>query len=136
MEREEREDEQHIQFVAGDEEATVEKGQETELMAFFKLNAEEKERLGTDFKPKNMPTYCNMTLYYVYDKPNKKWKQRKRGFCIGRIHSVSPLSGDVFYLRILLHNQHCCGKTSFKDMLTNDDTVMNHINLFSISLAC
>ena len=92
-------------------------------MAFFKLNAEEKERLGTEFKPKNMPTYLDMPLYYVYDKPNKKWKQRQRGFCIGRIHNVSPLSGDVFYLRMLLHNQHCCGKTSFKDMLTIDVTV-------------
>ena len=33
------------------------------------------------------------------------------------------MSGDVFYLRMLLHNQHCCGKTSFKDMLTIDETV-------------
>ena len=31
--------------------------------------------------------------------------------------------GAVFYLRMLLHNEHCCGKTGFKDMLTIDGTV-------------
>ena len=66
------EDEQHINFVAGDEDVAVERGQETELIAFFKFNAEEKERLGTDFKPKNMPTYLDMPLTYTYEKANKK----------------------------------------------------------------
>ena len=70
-----------------------------------------------------MPTYLDMPLTYVYDKPNKKWHERKRGFCIGRINNVSPMSGDVFYLRMLLHNEQSCGKTSFKDMLTIDETV-------------
>ena len=27
------------------------------------------------------------------------------------------MAGDVFYLRILLHNDHCRGKTSFEDLL-------------------
>ena len=36
---------------------------------------------------------------------------------IGRIHSVNPLAGETFYIRILLHNDHCRGKTSFKDLL-------------------
>ena len=33
------ENEQHIHFVVGDEDLAVEKGQETELTAFFKFNA-------------------------------------------------------------------------------------------------
>jgi hypothetical protein len=35
---------------------------------------------------------------------------------IGRIHTVNPVAGEVFYLRILLHNDHCRGKTSFQDL--------------------
>ena len=86
------------------------------------MNAEEKERLGKDFKPKNMPTYSDMPLTYTYDRLSKKRKVRQRGFSVGRIHNVSPTSGDVFYLKMLLNNQHCCRKTSFKDMLTIDET--------------
>ena len=35
---------------------------------------------------------------------------------IGRIHSVNPLAGETFYLRMLLHDDHSKGKTSFTDM--------------------
>ena len=37
---------------------------------------------------------------------------------IGRVHTVNPLAGEAFYLRILLHNNHCRGKTSFQAMRT------------------
>ena len=30
---------------------------------------------------------------------------------------MNPLAGEAFYLRILLHDDHCKGKTSFQDML-------------------
>ena len=36
---------------------------------------------------------------------------------IGRIHTVNPVSGDTYYLRVLLHDDHCRGKSSFDDML-------------------
>ena len=53
---------------------------------------------------------------------SKKWKIRERGSAIGRVHTVNPLSGDVFYLCILLHNDHCRGKTSFEDVKKEQDT--------------
>ena len=34
------------------------------------------------------------------------------------MHTVNPLAGETFYLRILLHDDHCRGKTSFDDMKT------------------
>ena len=37
---------------------------------------------------------------------------------IGRVHGVNPLAGETFYLRILLHTNHCKGKTSFQDLRT------------------
>ena len=37
---------------------------------------------------------------------------------IGRVHSVNPLAGEAFYLRMLLHDDHCRGKKSFNDMKT------------------
>ena len=37
---------------------------------------------------------------------------------IGRVHTVNPLAGETFYLRILLHDDHCRGKTSFVDLKT------------------
>ena len=33
---------------------------------------------------------------------------------------MHPLAGDVFYLRMLLHHDHCKGKTSFEDLKTVD----------------
>ena len=32
--------------------------------------------------------------------------------------TVNPIAGDVFYLRMLLNNDHCRGKTSFNDLKT------------------
>jgi hypothetical protein len=34
------------------------------------------------------------------------------------VHTVNPVAGDVFYLRLLLHNDHCRGKISFNDLKT------------------
>ena len=36
---------------------------------------------------------------------------------IGRVHTVNPVAGDTYYLRVLLHDDHCRGKISFEDML-------------------
>ena len=108
---------QHVVFVGGNEEAVVEQGRVTELTAFFQLNEAEKDLKGEDFDPSTMPMYVDMPETYVWHN-NNVWKVRQRGFAIGRVHNVSPLAGDVFYLRQLLHNPHCKGKTSFEDLLT------------------
>ena len=53
---------------------------------------------------------------HVYQ--DKEWRNRRRGEpVIGRVHTVNPVAGDVFYLRMLLHDNHCVGKTSYVDML-------------------
>ena len=39
------------------------------------------------------------------------------------MHSVNPIAGDVFFLRLLLHNDHCKGKTGFEDLRTVDGKV-------------
>ena len=50
-------------------------------------------------------------------KTKKRWKIRQREFeTIGRIMTVHPTAGDVFYLRMLLHNEHCAGAKSFADL--------------------
>ena len=58
---------------------------------------------------------------YSYNKETAKkvWKVR-RVACgtIGRVHTVHSLAGEVFYLRMLLHNDHCRGKEGFTDMRT------------------
>ena len=49
----------------------------------------------------------------------KKWvKQKNKSDTIGHVHSVNPVAGDIFYLRLLLHNDHCLGKTSFQNLRT------------------
>ena len=77
------ENQQHIVFIGGEEDNAVDKGRETELTAFFKFNAKEKERLGSNFKPINMPTYVEMPGKYTFNKPKKVWQVRQRGFSLG-----------------------------------------------------
>jgi len=49
-----------------------------------------------------------------------KWKRRvNRSDQIGRMHPVSPLQGDVYYLRCLL--SVVSGPTSFEDLRTVDE---------------
>ena len=62
-----------------------------------------------------------MPQEYTFKK--KEWHPRQRGCSIGRVHTVNPLAGDVFYLRMLLYHDHCRGKTSFEDLKTLDNVV-------------
>ena len=39
---------------------------------------------------------------------------------IGQVHIVSPVWGDIFYLRMLFHHDYCRVETSYKDLLTID----------------
>ena len=98
----------------------LENQRETELTAFFRFNAEHAGQLRTD----QLAKYVDMPAGHVYNENTKNWTVRKRGTAepsIGRVHCVPPLAGDVFYLRMLLHDDHCKGKTSFDDMLTLDN---------------
>ena len=109
---------QQIVFDEGTEEDALENQRETELTAFFRLNAELKE--DRDDQPSQL-TYIDLPKKYLYDKSSKQLKRRKpqsENTIIGRIHTVNPVAGDVFFLRILLHNDYCKGKTSFIDLQT------------------
>ena len=66
-----------------------------------------------------MPRYVDMPKGFTYNKSKKQWSKRKStkgDAVIGRVHTVNPVAGDVYYLRMLLHDDHCRGKTSFNDM--------------------
>ena len=110
-------DQQQVVFDEGTEETALEQQRETELTAFFQINRELVQTQEVDA----LPTYVDMPKLYRYDKSKKQWirrKARSEDVVIGRVHSVNPLAGEAFYLRILLHNDHCRGKTGFEDLLT------------------
>ena len=109
------EGEQQVNFDEGQEEAALETGRKTELTAFFELNATDAMRA----TPEKWLQYVELPKKFRYDAKTKAWVERKnKSDCIGRVHSVNPVAGDVFYLRLLLHNDHCKGKQSFKDLRT------------------
>ena len=113
------EDQQQVVFDEGTEEEALERQRETELTAFFEHNLEQQGR--QQVEELEQLTYIEMPKLYRYDKSKKQWirrNARSEDTTIGRIHTVNPLAGEAFYLRILLHNDHCRGKTSFEDMRT------------------
>ena len=57
---------------------------------------------------------------------DKEWVQRKRSAdTIGRVHVVNPVAGDIYFLRNLLHHDHCKGKSSFDDLRTVGGVLMD-----------
>ena len=115
------EDQQQVVFDEGTEEEALEKQRDTELTAFFQLNDQLQEQLKDSEDQIDLPTYVDVPKKYRYDKKKKEWIRRKafsEDVVIGRVHTVNPVAGDVFYLRILLHTDHCRGKISFDDMKT------------------
>ena len=107
------EDQQQVVFDMGSEEEVLEKQRCTELTAFFAYNLE---------NPGTQITYVEFPEHFTYDNRNKTWKARKNvSDTIGRIHTVHPLAGDVYYLRMLLHHDQCKGKKGFNDLLCVDD---------------
>jgi hypothetical protein len=102
------EDQQQVVFDEGTEEEALEKQRDTELTAFFQLNAKHRESESMD--EDLFPTYLDLPKKFRYDKTKKEWISRKahsEDKVIGRVHTVNPVAGEVFYLRILLHNDHC-----------------------------
>ena len=60
---------------------------------------------------------------YFYDRRSKELHVRQQNTFLGRVHSVNLLAGEVFYLRLLLHNDHCRGKVSFEDFSSINGTL-------------
>ena len=107
------EDENHVVFDMESAETSIEQQRSTELTAFLEYNKEH---------PDTNTRYVDFPKKFVWK--DKQWKPRKSAFdTIGRVHSVNPAAGDVFYLRMLLHNDHCMDKISFEDLRTVDDMI-------------
>jgi hypothetical protein len=47
-------------------------------------------------------TYCEFPTKYTWYSDGRRWVKRGRGFMLGRIRHVSPSTGELFYLRMLL----------------------------------
>ena len=80
---------------------------ETSLTAWFRYinNPEQGDDAWCTLK------YCDFPEAYTWNKTKKQWKRRvrqQRWVNIGRVYAVHPNTGDLFYLRVLLH--HLCGK--------------------------
>nr|KAJ0195533.1 hypothetical protein LSAT_V11C700361030 [Lactuca sativa] len=61
-------------------------------------------------------TYVEFTTKFVWKADDRLWKPKKIGRSIGRIDSVSPKLGEVYFLRILLNNVK--GPKSFEEIRT------------------
>ena len=94
-------------------ENAVGRSDETELTAFFKYNSEH---------PDTEVPYISFPEQFVFQKKDKKWTIRKRGTnTLGRIYSIHPSKGELFYLRRLLSDttlSHSASKKSFEDLRT------------------
>ncbi len=115
------EDDHQVVFEKTTEIQALDFQRETELTAFFKLNKEIKSR---PHKLNEFVKYKDLPKTYTYTPKTKAWTIRKGSFqTIARVHPINPIAGDVFYLRMLLHNDHCKQKEGFADMLTVNSTV-------------
>lgn len=66
--------------------------------------------------------YHQFPEHYVWNKKDKQWTPRQRGFgaTIGRVYSVSPRENEKYFLRLMLH--HINGAQCFEDLRTVDGT--------------
>jgi hypothetical protein len=78
------------------------------LMAFFEYNATHED--GRQY------LYSEFPAYFTWDQKTRTWKprQRGRGKRIGRMYHCSPVSGERYYLRLLLTVVR--GPRSFTDL--------------------
>ena len=119
-------DDQQVVFDEGSEEMALEQQRKTELTEFFKANEDNKKKqeegeVGDEVLPGLR--YVDMPKKYTYNKKEKKWNKRddkRKCDVVGRIDNIHPSAGDRFYLRMLLHSDHCKGKTSFEELKSVD----------------
>ncbi|KAL5141385.1 ATP-dependent DNA helicase PIF1 [Glycine soja] len=64
-------------------------------------------------------TYAEFVSKFVYNQKKRCWHLRKKSYTIGRLLWVPPITGELFYLRMML--TVCKGPTSFEDLRTVDN---------------
>lgn len=67
---------------------------ESMFTSWFKANA--------NYSEAQKLTYGQFDSKFVYNKKNRCWTLRKRGFTIGRFIWVPPCTRELFYLRMML----------------------------------
>ncbi|XP_043221667.1 uncharacterized protein LOC122381498 [Amphibalanus amphitrite] len=115
------EDHQLIFFQPGEErQAVAEEPRHTQLTAWMTYN-----RASAGEDPECLRVlYPDFPQKYRWDAGQKRWHRRRNmqaAPTIGRVVSLTPRHGDVFYLRVLLH--HVPGATTFADLRTVDGQV-------------
>ena len=112
-------DMQHVTFSEDNAGQALESQRKTELTEFFAFNT---EQLASGISKMSLPKYVDMLDDHTYNLKSKKWckrKQKQSYPTVGRVNSIHPLAGDVFYLRMLLHSDFCKGATSFENLLVD-----------------
>ncbi|KAF8109176.1 hypothetical protein N665_0101s0007 [Sinapis alba] len=69
--------------------------EKTMFLAWFELNKIDKFA--------RTLIYAQIPIFYIFDKRTKKFKKRKRGFCLGRINYAPWKQEAAYFLRILLN---------------------------------
>ena len=114
-------EEQTVTFTDHNMQQVLNSQRKTELTEFFTFN---QSQLESGVPKQSLPTYVDMPDQHRYDIPRKCWikrKQHQKEPTIGRLPSIHPMAGDLFYLRMLLHSSHCKGSTSFNSLLLDND---------------
>jgi hypothetical protein len=113
--------EQRVYFRDGEQDLAAQRAPPaTNLTAWFDYNA----RHQNDGTVHHL--YCDFPRHLTFNKREKMWNPRTRYGrfpTIGRVNIVHPSAGDVFYLRLLLHNEHAKGKRDFVDLRTVNGVV-------------
>ena len=120
------ENQQPVLFKEGSEEAAIGAGPKaTTLTAFFALSSAVPDGLSPAVREL---LYSDMPKYFTWVQSQRKWKRRADAVhagCVpkqlGRVNTVHPSLGDVYYLRLLL--QRVEGPQSFLELRTYQNIV-------------
>ncbi|KAF0311103.1 hypothetical protein FJT64_018041 [Amphibalanus amphitrite] len=114
------EDHQLVYFEPGQERQAAQAARRTHLTAWLEYN---RESAAADPDCRRL-LYPDFPSRYTWQAGQKVWRKRRQqqaAEAIGRVVSLSPRHGDVFYLRVLLH--HVAGAASFEELRTVDGVV-------------
>ena len=92
----------------------------TPLEAYFHRNQVMPNEAAKKYKYEDFPGHYIYDTEEIRHRKEKTWQERKIDrWKLGRMVSIHPNAGELFYLRLLL--KHKGGVTSFEDLLTVDN---------------